>query len=405
MSKDGYRNLESRYQTKHRKTKQGQERIGKCWISIIKWVTVVALLITVFVIVAAICWDWCGLGGALYQLMSNSCNCESDLIPVVAIMWTFTTLLFTILMGRVDERTYGIRMIDLLLAIQYVGVVVGSLFAVILLLEPLLLMISIVLKWKITFFAIAFLQVINLIPIACWSVVVYSKQFVLQVVLNQIENVAAGRKNASFPRILLYDMVAGLDYHNEEEMESFMAISGSAKGSEARKTGEKVARTLCYTHNEFNESDLRRVFSDFNGGHFEQQKGILTYLACDRPFETQELCQELFRRAEKDADQDTGKMRKVQLIIWYLFQLNKEWDDDDDMFAQDDLTIRYYECEAYAMEAMENDGVLLSDEKTKNILTRFVNEVAEDEKLKEEQKKNLWKHYFVIMRQIRRAVS
>lgn len=142
-----------------------------------------------------------------------------DLIAIILVIWTFTVSLSVYVLGKAQERYYGIKIEDLLIRDLKRGKLWG--LAALILLELLLLILATVGNWKISLVISAFLQFYTMIY---FFLLVCLKVSEANVLAQIGKEVAEKEELSGLQGLLLRNMIRKLQYEDEEQREELLKI-------------------------------------------------------------------------------------------------------------------------------------------------------------------------------------
>ena len=213
------------------------------------WIKIIVMKVVPVIMVISIVFDLCDRRYALPILELIFHRSRSDFIglgSLIFIIWTFSTTLVVFFLGCVNDRRYGIRIIDIVLAEKGA---VNELFrlAIWFLLELLILFWAVLYEKEITLTVCLAVQIIWMLfffLMICRETSEFTvRDKIVQDTVMQIEVSGTAGK-------LLYKMMRNIEYENLIETENFFEVMEEL---EVRDTVNPVARS----------SAVREFTSDF----------------------------------------------------------------------------------------------------------------------------------------------
>lgn len=144
---------------------------------------------------------------------------SGELISIVAVIWAFMVSLCIYVLGKVQERHYGIRIEDVLiydLKCHGIWAFVGIILA-----ELLVLIIATIGEWKITLVFLSLFQFYTMI----YFFLMICLKITERNILDQIGEEIKTKKNLkTLQDLMLADMLRNLQYDNEEQIDELIKI-------------------------------------------------------------------------------------------------------------------------------------------------------------------------------------
>lgn len=203
------------------------------------WIKIIVMKVVPVIMVISIVFDLCDRRYALPILELIFHRSRSDFIglgSLIFIIWTFSTTLVVFFLGCVNDRRYGIRIIDIVLAEKGA---VNELFklAIWFLLELLILFWAVLYEKEITLTVCLAVQIIWMLfffLMICRETSEFTvRDKIVQDTVMQIEVSGTAGK-------LLYKMMRNIEYENLIETENFFEVMEEL---EARDTVNPVAKS------------------------------------------------------------------------------------------------------------------------------------------------------------------
>lgn len=203
------------------------------------WIKIIVMKVVPVIMVISIVFDLCDRRYALPILELIFHRSRSDFIglgSLIFIIWTFSTTLVVFFLGCVNDRRYGIRIIDIVLAEKGA---VNELFrlAIWFLLELLILFWAVLYEKEITLTVCLAVQIIWMLfffLMICRETSEFTvRDKIVQDTVMQIEVSGTAGK-------LLYKMMRNIEYENLIETENFFEVMEEL---EVRDTVNPVARS------------------------------------------------------------------------------------------------------------------------------------------------------------------
>ena len=269
---------------------------------------------------------------------------ESSLIAVILVVWTFTATLVVFYLEKMEERRYGIRMIEILL-ITYKQ---KALFVMTItfMAELFILILASIISLKFTLVASAIIQFGTMLFVFVMVCVETSKDHVQKVIEEQYLEMQYGKdmkfsdlENLYNP-LLLIKMIRNLDYSNKENIDDLLhIIKNVPRYAEWQHAERDINRKLTeYIIASENDKDglLTLLVSKFHSEKegLDAKKGILLPLMEFISLTNLRLCEVLLKTADKNYQKD--------LYIWCV-SINMYLEDYNDERWRQHYTLRIYE--------------------------------------------------------------
>lgn len=269
---------------------------------------------------------------------------ESSLIAVILVVWTFTATLVVFYLEKMEERRYGIRMIEILL-ITYKQ---KALFVMTItfMAELFILILATIISLKFTLVASAVIQFGTMLFVFVMVCVETSKDHVQKVIEEQYLEMQYGKdmkfsdlENLYNP-LLLIKMIRNLDYSNKENIDDLLhIIKNVPRYAEWQHAERDINRKLTeYIIASENDKDglLTLLVSKFHSEKegIDAKKGILLPLMEFISLKNLRLCEVLLKTADKNYQKD--------LYIWCV-SINMYLEDYNDERWRQHYTLRIYE--------------------------------------------------------------
>ena len=269
---------------------------------------------------------------------------ESSLIAVILVVWTFTATLVVFYLEKMEERRYGIRMIEILL-ITYRQ---KALFVmtVTFMAELFVLILASIISLKLTLVVSAVIQFCTMLFVFVMVCVETSKDHVQQAIEEQYQVMQYTRDmkfsdlDNLFKPLLLIKMIRNLDYSNKENIDDLLhIIKNKPQHTEWQHADRDINRKIIeYIIESENDKDglLTLLVSKFQSEEesLEAKKGILLPLIEVISLTNLRLCEVLLKTADK-------KYQK-NLYIWCV-SINMYLEDYNDERWRKHYTARIYE--------------------------------------------------------------
>jgi len=256
----------------------------------------------------------------------------SNLVAIIVVMWTFTLSVSLYLLGKLEQRYYGIRMIDIMLNDLGKRRIFLISFLVLFLLGILIAVT--ILECGIGIIFVSFWQFYLMIYILLLVVLKASYTNVRNVIEQELMLRLMDRKvpGKGLNKPIFFTMLKNIDYEDDEEIERLKfflrqivlvklreRISNACQSSRRSKAERKWQILFCAEvtitilrgiKNRTVTSDLLRYWADDKGKpHLEVKLGILMGIMQEMTPETQMFCKEMLR---------TEREMRRELCIWYV---------------------------------------------------------------------------------------
>lgn len=142
------------------------------------------------------------------------------LVAIVVVIWTFTTVLISYVIGKMEEKNYGISMRDIFFAEMNERQVIGLML--VFFGELFFLIIAVIGRWKITMVVISLFQFYLMVYVFLTICVKCNYTNVMKQLENEFrESLNGGLKQE---RKLLNQMISRLDYEKNDSVEELLRI-------------------------------------------------------------------------------------------------------------------------------------------------------------------------------------
>lgn len=195
------------------------ERIVKIYRNIkYKWACIVLVILTVSTIYDLfLCTRW----PLLENIFSIEKNDFTGIAGMILVVWTFTMALVIFWMGRVEDKQYGIRIMDVFIKTISPNTPFKelTLMAIAIAVELIEVFFAVFFKWKYTLKITAFLQILTMMYIFMAVCIEGSRTNILeQIKKSSVDYILDSRNIGDGINDFMANMIKSIDYRDEREV-------------------------------------------------------------------------------------------------------------------------------------------------------------------------------------------
>ena len=334
-----------------------EENCGKKLTNVLTTIIIIAEVVAFVInICASKCLTQCSGFLRTYKI--------TDVIPIIAIAWGAVAIPIGYLLGKAEQRMYGIRFIDQL--IVGFGEKNVCFFIISLCSQILFMTISVACDWKLAFIVIAIAQMMYVFIgfyIVCWGLsykalentIEEQDELLLKDINGKIDGVKKKSDNQAveftlndyvdqmilatnigkIDRWLILEVIKNISFEKKEDIDKIKALLKSVV--DLKYKGVAKRKVVYYVFNELSARNDRKIVKEIIFELFiknantdsDTRKAILGALITQRNVWSQQVCLALLENyldSEIDEKED-----KRELILWTVF-----WGIYQKMFAEDE---------------------------------------------------------------------
>lgn len=240
-----------------------------------------------------------------------------NVIAITVVIWTFTVTLSIYYLGKMDERCFGIRMIEVII-IKYHPFKLFIL-AIIIMSELLVLIIAAILEWEITIAGIAVLQFFTMVYMFLMVCMETSRTTIIKGIETQSLDKSGDKTDNG--KFLIYEMISNIDYENNCDvnvlLDILFKISPLITVEHSEKIGKQLANCIILNGKKSeNMWDMLRNWFVSDMSFMEMKRGILMAVVDNLSPSNFNYCNRMLASVKGN---DCAKELYLLFVIYNLF--------------------------------------------------------------------------------------